>query len=151
MVEPWKGIANLVFRVPFTVRSYELDSLGHVNNSVYLSWLEEASFVFLGEHGLPFSAFPDLGWYPIVAHARVDYRREIRSGDLITLHGWPIHYGNTSMRIGYRFEREPGGEVVAEAERVWVFVRTGHGKIPVPDVVRRAFGPTESGSAPRGP
>ena len=136
-----KGIAKLVFRVPFTVRSYEIDSLGHVNNAVYLSWLEEASFVFLAQHGLPFRAFADLGWYPIVAHAQVDYRREDSPGDQITVEGWPIRYGSTSMRLGYRFLRGPNHELVAEAERVWVFVKTGEGKIAVPEVIRQAFGP----------
>ncbi|MGE3163399.1 MAG: acyl-CoA thioesterase [Planctomycetota bacterium] len=133
-----------MLQVPFTVRSYELDSLGHLNNAVYFSWLEDASFVFLADHGLPFRAFAELGWYPIVAHARVDYRREILSGDRIVVRGWPLRYGTTSMRLGYRFEREPDGEVVAEAERVWVFVKTGSGKIPVPEVIRRAFGPARS-------
>lgn len=129
------------FRIPFTVRSYELDSLGHVNNAVYFSWLEESTFAFLASKGLPFGEFATLGWYPIVAHAEVDYRREINADEEVIVEGWAARYGNTSMELKYRFLRGPTEEVVAEAMRVWVFVETGKGKMPVPESIRAAFGP----------
>lgn len=138
------------FEVEFQVRSYELDSLGHLNNAVYFSYLEEATFAFLAEHALPFARFKELGWYPIVAHAAVDYRREIVSGDSIVVRGWPHRYGNTSMELGYHFLRQRANgtsEVVAEAKRVWVFVHLERGKIPVPPEIRAAFGePTDQPS-----
>ena len=129
------------FRIPFTVRSYELDSLGHLNNAVYFSWLEEATFAWLGECGLPFSSFAQRGWYPIVVHAEIDFRAEANSGDRILVEGWAESYGTTSMHLGYRLVRELDDHLIAEGRRVWVFVDVETGKIPVPDEIREALGP----------
>lgn len=130
----------MAFTYPFTVRSYELDSLGHLNNAVYFSYLEEATFAHLGEKGLPFRGFEALGWYPIVVHARLDFRRELGCGDVVVVKGWPVSYGRTSMRLGYRLERPADGALIAEGERVWAFVDRQAGPIPVPPSVRAALG-----------
>ncbi len=130
----------MVFETPFTVRSYELDSLGHVNNAVFLSYLEEATFLLLAEHGLPFQDFSGKGWVPILAHVDIDFRQEITAGEQLLVQVWPISYGNTSMKIGYRLRRARDGSLVAEAMRVWVFVHRNQGKIPVPEEIRAAFG-----------
>ncbi|MFQ5504176.1 MAG: acyl-CoA thioesterase [Planctomycetota bacterium] len=129
------------FRQSFTVRSYELDSLGHLNNAVYFSWLEEATFAHLGEQGLPFREFAGRGWYPIVVHAELDFRKEASSGERIRVEGWPISYGSTSMRLGYRLLREADDVLIAEGQRVWVFVDQKTGKIPVPVEIREVLGP----------
>ena len=42
-----------VFTVKFNVRSYECDSYGHVNNAVYLNYLEFARMSALLEKGSP--------------------------------------------------------------------------------------------------
>ncbi len=129
------------FCIPFTVRSYELDSLGHLNNAVYFSWLEEATFAWLGQCGLPFSDFAGRGWYPIVVHAEIDFRAEANSGDCISVEGWAERYGQTSMHLGYRLIRNSDQTLIAEGKRVWVFVDNKTGKIPVPPEIREALGP----------
>ncbi len=141
---------NPSFSIRFEVRSYELDSLGHLNNAVYFSYMEEASFAFLKQHQLPFARFEKLGWYPIIARAEINYRREIVSGDSISVRGWPIRYGNTSMVIGYQFvricsETRDREELVSEGERVWVFVDLKGNKIAVPSIIRTAFGEPNPG------
>lgn len=136
------------FRISFRVRSYELDSLGHLNNAVYFSWLEEATFAWLGECGLPFAEFAARGWYPIVVHAELDFRAEANSGDLIEVEGWPDRYGQTSMHLGYRLRRPADDTLIAEGRRVWVFVDRSTGKIPVPMEIREALGPPLLSSPP---
>ncbi|MGA3012741.1 MAG: thioesterase family protein [Bacteroidales bacterium] len=39
-------------RTSITVRGYELDSYGHVNNAVYLQYLEQARWVFIKDLGI---------------------------------------------------------------------------------------------------
>ena len=129
-----------MFRQIFTVRSYELDSLGHMNNAVYFSWLEEATFAALAERGLPFCDLRDHGWLPILVHAAIDFRREAKACDRIAVVGWPAAYGITSLTVGYRLERIRDGARIAEGQRVWVVVDTQGKKIPVPQELRDAFG-----------
>lgn len=133
----------LPIEVEFAVRSYELDSLGHLNNAVYFSWLEEATFSALGERGLPFRDFAGHGWIPVVVHAQIDFQAELRSGDRVLVHGWVRRYGTTSLTLAYRLTRRGDDVVAATGERVWVIVDDARQKLPVPELLRRALGPAE--------
>ena len=132
------------FAKEFQVRSYELDSLGHLNNAVYFSYLEEATWQALADHGLPFRRFAELGWWPIVVHASLDFHVELLPGDVVEVHGWPERYGTTSITLGYEIRRPSDGAKIASGRRVWVITRTGEGKIPVPAELRSALGEAPS-------
>jgi YbgC/YbaW family acyl-CoA thioester hydrolase len=43
---------NNINRTSIIVRGYELDSYGHVNNAVYLQYLEQARWVFIKDLGI---------------------------------------------------------------------------------------------------
>lgn len=132
---------NAPIDVEFEVRSYELDSLGHLNNAVYFSWLEEATFSALAHKGLPFRDFAARGWVPVVVHAALDFRAELRSGDRARVLGHVAAYGRTSLRLSYRIVRVRDDVVAASGERVWVIVDDARNKLEVPDELREAFGP----------
>ncbi|PIE22444.1 MAG: hypothetical protein CSA62_12585 [Planctomycetota bacterium] len=128
------------FAKEFQVRSYELDSLGHLNNAVFFSYLEEATWQALADRGLPFRGFAQLGWWPVVVHAALDFHVELLPGDVVEVRGWPESYGNTSMSLGYEIVRVSDGAKAASGRRVWVITLTGGGKIPVPQELREALG-----------
>ena len=48
---------KIIFETDIKVRSYELDSFGHVNNANFLNYLEAARGNFLEEYGLSFKHF----------------------------------------------------------------------------------------------
>ena len=129
------------------MRSYELDSLGHLNNAVWFSWLEEATFAALSRHGLPFADFSSRGWIPVVVHAQLDFRAELRSEDGAWVEGYVLRYGRTSIRLGYRIVRDDG-VLAANGERVWVLVDDERCKIPIPDELRAALGTAETTHGP---
>ncbi|MCA8971308.1 MAG: acyl-CoA thioesterase [Planctomycetes bacterium] len=114
------------------MRSYELDSLGHLNNAVWFSWLEQATFAALGRKGIPFESFADRGWIPVVVHASLDFRQELRAGDEALVEGRVLGFGRTSVRLGYRITRLRDDSVAATGERVWVILGDAREKIPVP-------------------
>lgn len=124
----------------FAVRSYELDSLGHLNNAVWFSWLEQATFAALGRAGIPFDAFEELGWIPVVVHAHLDFRAELRAGDEAVVEGRVLAYGRTSIRLGYRITRVRDDVLAATGERVWVMINDAREKIPIPAKLRAALG-----------
>lgn len=43
---------NRIFKYEFQVRGYELDSFGHVNNAVYLNYLEQARWEIVEKLGV---------------------------------------------------------------------------------------------------
>ena len=69
------------FEIEFTVRDYECDMAGIVNNSVYLNYLEHARHELIKTVGLDFQELLNAGIFPVVAHADLSYKTPLRSGD----------------------------------------------------------------------
>ncbi|MBR4628268.1 MAG: acyl-CoA thioesterase [Ruminococcus sp.] len=63
-----------------TVRGYELDSFGHVNNSVYLQYAETALWNFFKVNGL-LDIIVDEGLFPVVLESTQRYIHELRLMD----------------------------------------------------------------------
>ena len=69
------------FQLEFQVRDYECDMQGHVNNSVYLNYLEHCRHEFIKELGIDFSELVRRGISLVVIRAEIDYKYSLRSGD----------------------------------------------------------------------
>ncbi|MCW7944601.1 thioesterase [Streptomyces hygroscopicus] len=69
------------FSVRVTVRGYETDALGHLNQSVYLQYAEHARWSLLQAAGVSQSALLAQGVGPVVLETTIRYARELRAGD----------------------------------------------------------------------
>jgi acyl-CoA thioester hydrolase len=99
-------------RVP--IRWSDVDSLGHVNNAVYLNYLEEARDRLIGE------LFGQRAWDFVLARVAIDYRSELVQDDgEVVVHCGVSGYGRSSIRTWERVEKADG-TVSAEAESVLV-------------------------------
>lgn len=100
--------------VPVTVRWRDFDALGHVNNAVFLTYLETARDRFF--HALVGDAFLHL----VLVRLEIDFRDEIPMGTdqvLVSCQGTAI--GRTSMRTREQIALA-GGTVAATSETVTV-------------------------------
>jgi acyl-CoA thioester hydrolase len=116
-----------------TVEFRDLDGLGHVNNAVYLNYLENAKILYfrevVGEVGLE-----DLG---IVADVRIAFRSPAFLGETIAVGVRVPSVGTKSMEFEFEL-RGPDGRLVAEASSVHVaFDYARREAIAVPDEWRR--------------
>ena len=69
------------FQLEFQVRDYECDMQGHVNNAVYLNYLEHCRHEFIKDLGLDFSELVKRGISLVIIRAEVDYKHSLCSGD----------------------------------------------------------------------
>jgi acyl-CoA thioester hydrolase len=69
------------FRTDFSVRDYECDLQGVVNNAVYQHYLEHARHEFLKSINIDFAALTAKGLNLVVVRAELDYKFPLRSGD----------------------------------------------------------------------
>ncbi|WP_431681431.1 acyl-CoA thioesterase [Kitasatospora sp. KL5] len=69
------------FTVPITVRGYETDSQGHLNQSVYLQYAEHARWAYLENAGVRQADLLAKGVGPVVLETTVRYKRELRAGE----------------------------------------------------------------------
>ncbi|MXM63946.1 thioesterase [Streptomyces sp. HUCO-GS316] len=73
MIEP--------FTVPVTVRGYETDVQGHLNQSVYLNYAEHARWSLLQAAGITQAGLQARGVGPVALETTIRYRRELLAGD----------------------------------------------------------------------
>ena len=85
--------------------------MGHVNNAVFLTYLEEARIAYL----LRFEATVE---EMILARAEIDFRAPLRSGDQLEIGVRPASVGTKSFQLEY--EVRSGDTVAAEAKTVIV-------------------------------
>jgi acyl-CoA thioester hydrolase len=98
------------------IRWRDVDGYGHVNNAVFLTYLEEARDEWL-ERAL--GADGD-AWDYVIARVEVDFRRELRLADDRIVSRCSLHsLGTSSVRTREELVTLDG-EVAAEAEAVLV-------------------------------
>ena len=107
-----------------TVQSYECDANGHVNNAVYLNYLESGRVAFLKAAGASYRELRAQGFGLVVVRICIDYRREARMEDLLLVVTEPLKKRITGGIFSQKVfrEEESGPVLVAEAEVTWVCV-----------------------------
>lgn len=113
------------------VRGYELDSRGHVNNAVYLSWAEEIATAHAeaAGYGQEWSARQGGGW--VIRRTEITYHRPATYGDEVEL---TVKVELVKGARGVRrttIRRVADGELLAEVLTEWVWVRLSDGR-PTP-------------------
>ena len=98
------------------IRWGDMDAYGHVNNAVYLTYLEEVRDEWLAR------ALGDAGsaWDYVLAHVAIDFRSELRQDDDVVVATCRLErIGTSSVRTREELHR-PDGTLAAEAEAVLV-------------------------------
>jgi len=118
------------------IRWRDQDAYGHVNNAVYLTYLEEVRDEWL-ERALGDSAD---AWGYVTARVAIDFRRELTQDDeAIVARLWLTRIGTSSVTTQEEIVTV-GGELAAEAEAVLVARDTETGRSrPLSDAERAAL------------
>ena len=72
------------------VQSYECDANGHVNNAVYLNYLESARVAFLRAAGASYRDLRDKGYSLVVVRVCIDFRGEAYMEDPLVVVTEPV-------------------------------------------------------------
>ncbi len=86
-----------VFEIKMTVRDYECDLQGIVNNAVYQNYLEYARHRFLKEIGLSFAQWHNEGKDAIVIRTELDYKKSLRPDDEFVIRLGVVKNGNLKV------------------------------------------------------
>lgn len=113
------------------------DALGHANNAVYLSWLEEARLRWLLSLPGPWNSETAS---PVLARAEINYRRPLIWPQPLRIELYALRLGSSSLTLGHRIHGDDvDGLLFADGQvvMVWVDPKTGR-SVPLPEPVRRA-------------
>jgi acyl-CoA thioester hydrolase len=131
------------FVSPQEVTFRDLDAFGHVNNAVYLTYLENARVAYMREV-MDVDTLSDL--LVIVASIKIDFRSRASLGETLEIGSRVSRVGEKSFDLDHEI-RGPGGRLVAEAHTVLVgFDYEQDGAMPIPARWRERIEAYEAGT-----
>lgn len=126
---------HLVETVNIPVRWGDMDAFGHVNNSRYFTYFEQARVIWFERMGV---IEPGLSSYPILFDASCRFIRPVTYPATVAIKVYIAEPGNSSFMTYY--ELDVAGEVFAtgSSKVVWVDYKTGRSQ-RFPDTIRQLF------------
>lgn len=119
------------------VRWGDLDALGHVNNTVFFRFFEEARISLLTRIGM---LTPGATTGPILAATSCQFRLPLGHPDTATCYAGVTRIGTTSFSVEYLLRSAQQGAIVATGDSVVVhYDYAAKAKAPIPEAIRAAL------------
>ncbi len=128
----------MLSRVLHTVRSTEVDFLGHVNNAKYQEYLEWGRFGWVRDAGLTRDRFGH-SIAPVVRHVTLDYLHEAQLDDKLVIETALVHIGEHSLHFRQRVVKENGDVAVDGQVVLAMFDMRARAKAKVPEDLAGVF------------
>jgi len=115
------------------IRFFDIDAIGHVNNSVYFTYFEMARVHFFGQLIGKEWKWTENG--VLVAHNEIDYIRPVMFEDKIDIHVQVLKVGSKSFTLGYEVKK--GDILYAKGNSVMVtYDFKNSATAPIPDAYK---------------
>jgi acyl-CoA thioester hydrolase len=135
----------------FRVRYYECDAYGHVNNSNYLRYMQEAAFDASKAVGYDLEKYEELGQIWLIRDTEVEFLRPVLYGDSVEVKTWVEDFRRVRSIRKYEFRANGSEELMGRGQTDWVYLDSEtHKPVSIPEEMKTAFfpeGPPEK--APR--
>ena len=127
---------------PIRVEAHDIDFMGHVNNAVWVRWMEAIATAHW-ESLAPADYQEGTVW--VVTRHEIDYRGNVGEGETVTAETF-IPEGPTGARFDRRVDfRNATGKVIVSAKTTWAIIDRPTGRlVRVPKEVAEPFRPFAS-------
>lgn len=126
-----------LFRLPVEVRWRDLDAFDHVNNSTFLTYLEEARIRWFASWN---GEWVNDRIAPLLAAVQLNYRAPISYPADVVVELYADRIGNSSATVGHRIASADGATVYGDGHVVMVWIDRASGRpVPLPQAVRDAM------------
>lgn len=105
------------FQCTVQVQDADIDVMGHVNNIVYLGWVQEVATA----HWQSLASEDDqknVLW--VVSRHEIDYKRPALLGDEVRLRTWVGGVRGVTFERHTQIERASDGQILAVARTLWI-------------------------------
>jgi acyl-CoA thioester hydrolase len=106
-------VSDLTITYRGTVYPWQCDHMGHMNVMWYTGKFDEATWQLLSKLGLTRSRCRKEGIGMAAVEQHIEYKRELRAGDLVTIRSAVLEIRNKSVRITHEMRNDDTGEVAA--------------------------------------
>jgi acyl-CoA thioester hydrolase len=121
------SLVNPIFTQIITVPDSAVDENGHVNNVVYVQWMQDIAhkhYDFIGGTAITL----ELGATWVIREHRIEYLAPAFSGDEIEVRTWVENIRRVRSLRKYQFIRTSDEALLVRGETDWVFVDGSTGK-----------------------
>ena len=133
------AIAESMITYRGVVYPWECDHMGHMNVMWYVGKFDEATWQLLGALGATPSRLREEGFGLAAVEQHIEYKRELRAGDLLTVRSSVLEAKEKSLRFAHEMTNDQTGELAATTVLVGVCIDTvGRKARPLPqDIFQR--------------
>ncbi len=117
-----------------------IDENKHVNNVVYVQWMQDVAILHSTEQGWSQEKYfaTKAGW--VAKSHYVQYKSPAFLNDEILIYTWVASMAQLSSLRKYKFIRKADSKILAEAETDWVFVNIETGRpMTISEPVKNSF------------
>lgn len=127
----------MIHEIQVDVRFSETDALGHVNNTSYFIYLEEARIRFIEALGISMDVQQ---WNFILASTKCDFVSQGYFNQRLLIKTWVSKIGTKSFQLEHEIGCAHTGEVIAKANAVMVYFDfEKQASEPVPELLREGL------------
>jgi len=116
-----------VFRHQFTVPDSAVDQNGHVNNVVYVQWMQDVAVLHYEAAGGN-QAMLDAGATWVARSHHIEYLKPVFAGEDVMALTWVENLRRVRSLRCYQFRRQSDNVLLAKGETDWVFVNIATGR-----------------------
>lgn len=117
--------AHVPYELPLQVRDEDIDELGHVNNTVYLRWVQEAATAHWRALA-PAEALASVAW--VVLRHEIDYRAPAFRHDPLKARTWVGAASGITFERHTEILRAEDQRLLARARTLWCPISTRTGR-----------------------
>lgn len=124
-----------MFSHRFTVPASAVDGNGHVNNVVYIQWMQDVATLHFNAVGGS-APMKQAGATWVVRSHNIEYLSPLFAGEDVIVLTWVVNFRRVRSLRRYRFLRATDKVLLARGETDWVFVDTASGRpCRIPDEI----------------
>ncbi|WP_158591732.1 acyl-CoA thioesterase [Oceanobacillus halophilus] len=121
------------------VKEDDIDDLEHVNNSVYLNYLEKARGQWFRRAGISFENMHVQNLATVVLKINITFIKEAKLGDLLKIKTTPFRLGNSSFEVKQEIYNQVEEKITEAIVTSVMLNKTERKSIPVIEKIARQF------------
>lgn len=128
---------NLSYSYNFTVSPGDIDELEHVNNVVYVQWIQDAAVKHWNKIA-PEDIKKNFVW--VIARHEIDYKRPAKLNDELFIQTRVLTAGAVNSERLVQIFRKNDMQLLVESKTNWIMIdAVSHRPVRIPDVVKEIF------------
>jgi len=127
-----------VYRHQFTVPESAVDQNGHVNNVVYVQWMQDVAILHYEAAGGN-QAMVEAGATWVARSHHIEYLKPVYAGDDVVALTWVENLRRVRSLRRYQFLRRSDNVLLARGETDWVFIdiASGRPRVILEDIIKK--------------